>query len=273
MDPNTLRKLIADARTERAVDELFQFATDKGLDELRDAVNLLAAKYKKGKKSSMMGIITNAEWMQIEAQVGYALLQLAEELPTTKKDVRPKTVFISYNHADAEMARKLKAAFESAGIAVIIDEEAMAAGADIRGFIEDCILKSDVTFSIVSKNSLLSGWVAIETINTFYLSKFDQSKSFIAGFLDTCFMDDDFPLTAAEFLDGQIRELDTKIDKYRNANLNFTNLMVKRTRLFDLRNNLSTIVERLNTSLTMDLRDSNWTTSITKITQTIKDKK
>ena len=75
------------------------------------------------------------------------------------KDIESKNqnkVFISYNHADQEIAFRIKALLESEGINVIIDSEAMVTGEKIEAFIEDCIRTSGITLAIVSKKSLIS---------------------------------------------------------------------------------------------------------------------
>ena len=77
-----------------------------------------------------------------------------------------KTVFISYSSKDKETAAKVKTVLEANGIDVTIDSESLVPGRDIRAFIDKSIRETDVTLSIVSKNSLLSDWVAPETVDS-----------------------------------------------------------------------------------------------------------
>ena len=78
------------------------------------------------------------------------------------KNSFPK-VFISYNHEDHVVAARIKEKLVNAGLEVFIDTESMRTGENISEFIEKCIRESGITLSIVSSNSLLSAWVAMET--------------------------------------------------------------------------------------------------------------
>lgn len=282
MDLSSIRKLVAEAKLDKALVELLNYAQGAGAEEICDALRIVTGKHSKGKKDSMLGLTTNQEWMQIQAQVSYAVLDFIKQLeelgPTvslgTGNSSMPgepcKRVFISYNHADAAEAQKLKTALREAGLEVIIDEEAMAAGADISEFIRQSVVGSDVTLSLVSDKSLLSGWVGMETIYTFYLSKFKEGKKFIACYKDDSFMKDRFVLDAGKKLNAELKELDELIAEYTAEGFNYTNLMPKKTRLTDLRNNLHTIIDKLNGSLTLDINESSWARSLEKIIQTIK---
>ncbi|MFN0083799.1 MAG: toll/interleukin-1 receptor domain-containing protein [Blastocatellia bacterium] len=101
--------------------------------------------------------------------------------------MRAKRVFISYNHNDSAAADRLRAALEADGRRVTIDRVAMRAGAGIQEFIEQSVREADVTLSIVSNRSLLSAWVAMESVLAFYSEKLGREKAFIA-----CYLDDDF---------------------------------------------------------------------------------
>src|SRR6476659_5876830 len=104
----------------------------------------------------------------------------------------------SYNHADSTIADQLKAALEQRGIEVCIDKAVMGPGTNIQEFIERSIHDTDVTLSIVSNRSLLSAWVALETINTFYHETFQSNKKFIACYIDDDFFGTDFRLNATK---------------------------------------------------------------------------
>ena len=82
------------------------------------------------------------------------------------------TVFISYSKKDKEIAARVRASLEASGIKVTIDSESMAAGGNIRAFIDQAIRDTEVTLSIISRNSLLSDWVALETMESFSAEKF-----------------------------------------------------------------------------------------------------
>ncbi|MFQ5628945.1 MAG: toll/interleukin-1 receptor domain-containing protein [bacterium] len=180
------------------------------------------------------------------------------------------SVFISYNHNDKEVALKLKTVLEENSIQVRIDREAMQAGEDIKGFIEDSIRETDVTLSVVSNQSLLSAWVAMETINTFYHEKFNSDKKFIACYIDDDFFRTDFLLEAIDKIDVRITEIDEMISRYNEKKLDTVDLNDEKTRLFELRNSLGKFLKRLRNTLCLDIRENMFGVSVEKIVSSIK---
>lgn len=177
-------------------------------------------------------------------------------------------VFISYNHKDKETAYKINNALKLAGLNVIIDSEMTSAGENITNFIEQSILKSDITLSIISNNSLLSSWVGIETINTFYHEKFSDKK-FIACYTDDDFFNNKFRITATRKIDEKIKELDNLILECMELKLDTTDLNNEKSRLFQLRNNLGEILQRLRNSLCIDIKENVFENNIKQIISTI----
>ena len=108
-----------------------------------------------------------------------------------------KTVFISYNHKDKEKVNQIRSQLENPDIdiKVKIDSESMDPGESIKSFIESAIRETDVTLSIVSKNSLLSAWVAMETTNTISAEIY-RDKKFIPCYIDPCFLERGFTTDA-----------------------------------------------------------------------------
>jgi hypothetical protein len=179
-------------------------------------------------------------------------------------------VFISYNHADKEVAYKLKSMLEKESIPVVIDYEAMRAGEDIKTFIEKSVLNNRTTLSIVSTKSLLSGWVGMETVNTFFLQKFSKNKQFISCYLDDSFFDIRFTANAIESFNGQLNEVNEQIEKHNQLGIDTRDLNDQKSRLLSLRNNLDGIIERLRNSLCIDIRDEKLETNFPKIIHSIK---
>ena len=188
---------------------------------------------------------------------------------TPARDPTSPIVFVSYNHDDSEVADKLKAALEARGIAVRIDHEAMKAGKDIKDFIEKSIRETDATVSIVSNRSLLSPWVAMETINSFYREKLEGDKKFIACYIDDDFFSKNFVLSSVEKIDARIGEIDKMIPRYMEKKLDTVDLNNEKTRMYELRNNLGKIVQRLRDSLSLDLRETAFDGSVAKVVSTI----
>lgn len=178
-------------------------------------------------------------------------------------------VFISYNHNDSGTATKIKDALEKAHIEVIIDKEDMMAGTDIKAFIEKSISESTVTVSLVSNKSLKSAWVALETIDTFFLERYMKNKKFIACYLDDDFFQSDYTLKAVDDIDKQIKANQKLVPEYQEKMLDTRDLNNQNTRLLALRNNLDGIVGKLRDSLCLDVREESFNDSIQKLIQAI----
>ncbi len=196
-------------------------------------------------------------------EITYQLLEPEIKLPT---------VFISYNHADREVAEKLKTVLKENHIDVMIDSEAMKAGENISDFIERSINDSDVTLSVVSNKSLLSAWVSMETVNTFYHEKSNPDKKFIACYIDDDFFQNDFRLEATKQIDARISEIDQKIPEYMKMKIDTNDLNSEKTRLYKLRSHLGDFILRLRESLTLDIREDQFDGNIARIISAIQDR-
>ena len=170
-------------------------------------------------------------------------------LPEAENDV-----FISYNHNDKAVANLLKQKLEKENLRVLIDSDAMAAGQNIREFIQKCVLDSRVTLSVVSRASLLSGWVCMETVHTFYLEKFLPGKKFIACYLDDDFLSPEFTSTAVQQFDEQLQTIKALTDKHNILGIDTRDLNENKTRLLAIRNNLDEIIQRLKNSLCVKIK-------------------
>ena len=149
-----------------------------------------------------------------------------------------KTVFISYSSKDKETAAKVKTVLEANGIDVTIDSESLVPGRDIRAFIDKSIRETDVTLSIVSKNSLLSDWVALETVDSLMAERLLDQKQFIPCFIDEEFLKNECLTEATRLIDEKIANLDHEIITAMGLMTNPVDLQAIRTRKLDLRHNL-----------------------------------
>ena len=150
-----------------------------------------------------------------------------------------KKVFISYNHEDAATARRLRDALAASGLDVSLDVDTMEPGERIQDFIERSIRDSDVVVSIVSTRSLLSPWVAVETINTFHRRKWD-GKIFIGALLSDEFFRPEFRLECTRVIDERLEAIEKLLPAYREKMIDPVDLNQEKSRLYDLRNNLGT---------------------------------
>ncbi|NDD65216.1 MAG: TIR domain-containing protein, partial [Acidobacteria bacterium] len=176
-----------------------------------------------------------------------------------------KTVFISYSTKDKETAAKVRKVLVEHGIDVTIDSESLDPGKDIRAFIDKAIRETQVTLSIVSENSLTSDWVALETLDSFEAEKYLEGKKFIACYVDARFFERAFVIEAVDQIDMEIKELEKLIRSAARKKLDATNLQTQKSRKYNLRNNLPKILDRLNRSLTLDIRGEGFDTSLQRI--------
>lgn len=202
------------------------------------------------------------------------LTHLAEEIWINKKLAaysESRKVFISYSHQNAAIAQRLKAALAREKIQLVMDENNMLFGDKIETFIEEAIRTCRITLSVVSKESLLSTWVGMETILTFYAEKFDNTKTFIACYLDDAFLQPDFTNKALAAINEKQTALQAEMSS-RHENDKTTDLDAQRERLVQLRQNIGTIVHRLQTSLLVDCREPVFEVNVSKLILQIKDK-
>jgi hypothetical protein len=169
-----------------------------------------------------------------------------------------KSVFVSYNREDAAVARRLRDALKGAGLRVAMDIDSMVPGERIQDFIERSIRESDAVVSIVSTKSLLSSWVAIETVNAFHRQKWTDGKLFIGALLSDDFFRPDFRLECTRSIDERLEAIERLLPEYREKMIDPVDLSDEKTRLYELRNNLGTILANLKGSLCLNLRDEHF---------------
>lgn len=160
-------------------------------------------------------------------------------------DSEEKIVFISYNHKDEVPVQLLKNKLETSKIKVILDTTTMKAGTDIEEFIGESIRTAQATISVISNNSLLSGWVAIETVNVLNLGKLFKDKKYIACCLDEDFTKDNFIPDATKKMDERLKEIAGLIDERNNNNQDSRDLNDEKSRIIFLRGNLDGIISKL----------------------------
>lgn len=287
-----IQQLISEGRTEDALALLAQHTGD---------ALLLQGRYNAGKKQYNMGMIEFGEWSRIQAQINYAALEMAGSIKSaasstgtghggTSKGTGDGNVhsntghggstntggaapkqhksFISYNHGDADHARRVKDFLAQNHVDVIIDEEDMPAGMSIMEFIQQSIKNCDSVVSIVSSKSLNSGWVGQESVASMY-AVWLADKKFIPVKLDDVAFDIDFQIMAQETILQKIQDLETKIGKLRQLGGDSRAFDDDRNRLFELKNNLGQIIQRLKSVLMVDITGNNFDPSMRKVLERI----
>ena len=175
-----------------------------------------------------------------------------------------KKIFISYNHKDQACALKIKDRLVATGWGVLIDVERMQSGENIEQFIMDCIQESDVTLSLISTNSLLSAWVAVETMATDLAEKM-KSHRFIPCYIDADFFDRNFVSKSLTTIETHLKEIMKLMVAALEKEWGIEDLQNERTRYLKLKTSLPEIVGKLRSLLCINLASEQFEPGIQKI--------
>jgi len=268
-----IQELISLGKTEEALELLEQLTTDSVL---------LQSRYNGAKRQYSMGMIDYSEWSRTQAQINYAALEMMNSVrppkgggPEVKQEnVDTKTIlshraFISYNHNDREVVDKIEAFLEGKGLNVIRDTQDMIAGETIESFIQRVMREKGHILSVVSANSMSSGWVGVENDLSFYSSLFGGLQ-FIPVMVSPEVMNSDFIYKVVESIDEKLKGLEAEVKKRKKLRLSDDDLIPKRKRLENLRQDLPKIIHRLQKVLTIDISGENFNSGLEKVVAAIK---
>jgi hypothetical protein len=277
-----IERLVATDKLEAALSELSDLLANADAD-LRSELIQHEGTLSRATRDRRRGLIETAQAEQTRNRVGYALLEIllawsrdqtpdpvppADDDPPTKNT---PTVFISYSRTDVAVAERIKSALESRGIRVRIDSKDIRPGEDIESFIRRVIGETEVVLSLVSERSLLSPWVGMESFHTLYDEALRGGRKLISCYLDESFLDIGFRLAATRQIDAKIAEIDALLPTYAQQHMDTSDLNRQKSRLFDLRNNLGRILDRLRNSLCLDLREPMWDRSLPQLIAAIEE--
>jgi hypothetical protein len=217
-------------------------------------------------------LATGTLWIPLFGAALICATGLLAPATVTTKSSGKKRVFISYNHADTSIAAEVRDYLRRDGFEVIFDAESMAPGGNITEFIAHSVRQADAIVSIVSTRSLLSAWVALETMASFEREKWQQSKVFVPCTLTSDFLLPDFRLRCTGQIDARIHEIESLLPQYAERKLDSTDLDQEKSRLYDLRNNLGKVLARLKDSLCLDLREEALTENLKRLADSLKGK-
>jgi hypothetical protein len=253
MNAGSIRALLARDDLEQAATDLVAIARTHNAELVNEVIAHQAA-LTRANKDLRRGIIDNDDAERTRAKIRYALLDIVSELedvPAAAAGGAP--VFLSYNHADAAVAVRLRTALESAGVPVHIDVAAMQPGEDIRAFIARSIRDTRATICVISNRSIASGWVALETVLAFEAERAGGQRRFIACTLDADVLDAGYQLAKTREIDARIADIEALMREHAAARIDTQALNSEKSRLYALRANLDTILARLRESLTLPL--------------------
>jgi hypothetical protein len=190
-----------------------------------------------------------------------------------RRSARTKArAFISYCHDDAAAVSRLRDVLRGNGIEVIVDSEAMLPGERISDFIDRSIRDCDVVVSVVSDRSLLSAWVASETVQSFSRLKSDADLSFVACYLDDAWLQPEFRLHITQRIDERLSQIESLLPDYAVQRIDSADLNEEKTRLYSLRNNLGHLLAVLRETLCLDIREAGFDASSKRLVAAIKNK-
>lgn len=268
-----LQQLIAEGRTEEALALLVQHNSD--------AV-LLQARYNQAKKQQNMGLIDFGEWSRVQAQVNYAALEMAGQVkvggssgaavstPSPAPAAQPARpgVFISYNHNDSFPMRAVKAHLEDHDIKVFVDIQDMGVGDNISAFIDKAFKENQFILSIISQNSLKSGWVNKELGATFLLNRF--GSKWLPVLLDNSCFDNKFYNETMDIFDAKMKDIDAEIQTALSKGRGLQAFTDERARLKDLQNDFDSTIQNLKGHLAVDITGNSFDSGMAKVVRAIK---
>lgn len=275
-----IQQLIAVGQTKDALNLLVQMNPD---------ALLLQAQYNNGEKQFNLGLIDFGEWGRIQARVNFAALEMAVQPaptsgasvpanpgtrpPATTSGEQPQpvkaSVFISYSHRDKGVVDKIVKHLKDNGVDVVIDREVMKAGQSIQHFIEQSIKKSHFVLSVVSSNSLTSGWVSKESLAASYAEWLDE-KYFLPARLDDEFFKPAFQVTAVRAINEQLEGLKNTIKELEEIGGDARDLQSDVAQLIDLKNNLPKVIRKLKDVYTVDLKEESFEDGLAQIMNALK---
>ena len=188
---------------------------------------------------------------------------IAEKIKN-KNQINNNSVFISYSHEDIIIAEKIKKELEKNNFQVIIDVYAMKIGDNIESFIKKCIRENRFTLVIVSANSLWSAWVALEIIYSKYESD-QRDHHLLPCIIDGSIFDKGFATKTLCQISEKIKGIDEIVNQRTKIQEGFEDIQDDRTRLIELKSNLTRIIGKLKNELCQDLSKENFNKGIKKI--------
>src|SRR5262245_3712870 len=212
-------------------------------------------------------------WIPLLVVSAIAATAFAGRATGPPKPVRTRPrAFVSYNHDDSVAAMRLANLLRENHIDVIIDKEAMLPGQRIPDFIDRSIRDCDAVVSVISSRSLLSAWVASETIKSFSRNKWTPDLTFVGCYLDDGWFKPEFRLECTRQIDERLQNIEDLLPDYAARRIDSNDLNEEKSRLYSLRNNLGDILAVFRDTLCLDIRDDRFDESGRRLIAAIRAK-
>jgi hypothetical protein len=193
--------------------------------------------------------------------------------PTTRHDAVPAPTkervvkaFLSYSHRDEDVARTICQRLVEQGLAIVVDSGALAPGRNIQDFIELGVRSTDATISLISKYSLVSAWVALESDEA--LNR--QRTTFFACYVDDEFLKRAFVDEALDYADSELRAIGDNIKSRIDRGHNFQDLYADLQRYHTLRGNIDKVIARIRATACLDFRANVFDQNVLKLANALK---
>jgi hypothetical protein len=244
---------------------------------------LLSSQYHNIRRQFNHNMVDNKEYQLVINRISSAILDTIDDLEDCpngslqfeEEADEPETVtdkikvFISFSHQDRPVVLKVKQRLEEAGLETMIDMENLYVGNSILNYIKEGIRDTDYTVSIVSNHSLLSSWVASETALTMMHEEVREKNKFFACYIDDDFFKPSYVIRMVRKIDQDIKEREEVRNEMQAEKIDASHLSLEITRLHELRNNASKILNRLINSLSLDIREPLFEENMQKLIRAI----
>jgi len=218
-----------------------------------------------------MSLVVSALWIPlfgVAAVAATSALSLGRTKATVPSRAKPRA-FLSYAHDDGATAARLKDRLKQDGIDVIIDADTMLPGERIPDFIDRSIRDCDTVVSLISSRSLMSSWVASETLAGIGRSTWSPNVAIFFCYLDDEWLQADFRLRCTAQIDERFQQIGKLLAEPPEKKIDAADLTDEQTRLFALRNNLGAILRMSRDSLCLDVRENEFEASATRLVSRI----
>jgi hypothetical protein len=237
---------------------------------------LVLADYLNEKRLYEQKYISDEAWQTFTGEVLMRVKQLCREneerqAPEKKeppaKQTLPK-VFISYSNKDSHIVKKITDYLQEHHYDYFVDVITMVPGEVIEATITREIIARDYFVILLSRNSLQSSWVCVESV----VSKAKETCGTgwaIPVRVDDCLDDWDFLVGVQERIKANIAEMDKHIERSRKYSSDHKFIDTERQRLVDFGNNYSSMVERYRNMLGINISGDLFEEGMKKLMTTI----
>jgi hypothetical protein len=149
-----------------------------------------------------------------------------------------------------------------------VDLNDLSAGSEIQGFIDKALRENDFVVSIISQNSLESGWVGKERTVVQFLNKTNQNWIPVA--IDGAWKDDKFFFSVNESIDKKITNVRKQMRKALDSDLDISPFTEELKRFQDLKANIGSTIATLKSLLVVDISGELFDIGMPKVVKKIK---